>query len=258
MIKQFNWEEFKDWDSKIAVHCKTEEEAINFCNQMDKHGIKWCDGLSYTRYTRYKEQTCYTGYGAYASFDYYEGKNYTILEWSDFMQRGLTKADLENGMVVEYRDGQKRLVLKNYLIGTNGYYELSDYKEDMKNQECSDLDIMRVFTISSVTTLDCIFHIENLNLIWERKATKKITVEEMQKKLEELTGEEIEIELSNEKKYVKILQYCRSTSCSKCCLRDCGRCTWTDDLENTQNVETCYNKIMEQKNREIIEDSDIY
>lgn len=133
-----------------------------------------------------------------------------------------------------------------------------NYKEDMKDQECSDLDIMRVFTISSVTTLDCIFHIENLNLIWERKATKKMTVEEMQNKLEELTGEEIEIELSNEKKYVKILQYCRSTSCSKCCLRDCGRCTWTDDLENTQNVETCYNKIMEQKNREIIEDSDIY
>ena len=201
MIKQFNWEEFKDMDNKIAVHCKTEEEAINFCNQMDKHGMKWCDGLSYLTSTRwyaiYREQTCYTGYGAYASFDYYEGKNYTILEWSDFMQRELTKADLENGMVVEYRDGQKRLVLNNYLIGTNGYYELSDYKEDMKNQECSDLDIMRVFTISSVTTLDCIFHIENLNLIWERKETKKMTVEEMQNKLEELTGEKIEVELSN-------------------------------------------------------------
>lgn len=249
MIKQFNWEEFKDMDNNIAVHCKTEEEAINLCNQMDKHGMKWIDGLSYltsTQYARYKEQTCYTGYGAYASFDYYKGKNYTILEWSDYMQREFTKADLKNGMIIEYSNGKRRLVLNNYLIGKDGYYELSQYRENMKDKEDSDRDIMRVFTISIVTTLDRIFHIENLNLIWERKETKKMTVEEMQNKLEELTGEKIEVELSNEEKYGKILQHCESTSCSKCCLSDFGYCTWEYDLTNTKNVETCYNKIMEE------------
>ena len=129
--------------------------------------MKWCDGLSYltsTQYASYKEQTCYTGYGAYASFDYCEGGNYTILEWSDFMQRELTKADLKNGMVVEYGNGKRRLVLNNYMIGKDGYYTLDHYKENMKDKEFSDNDIMRVFTISSVTTLDRIFHIENLNL----------------------------------------------------------------------------------------------
>lgn len=35
---QFNWEEFMDKNNKIAVHCKTEEEAIDFCRQMDAHG----------------------------------------------------------------------------------------------------------------------------------------------------------------------------------------------------------------------------
>lgn len=50
----------------------------------------------------------------------------------------------------------------------------------------------------------------------------------------------------NEKKYVKILQHCESTSCSICCLNDDDCCTWENDLENTQNVETCYNKIMEE------------
>ena len=34
---------------------------------------------------------------------------------------------------------------------------------------------------------------ENLELIWERKEPKKMTVEEMRQKLEELTGEEIEV-----------------------------------------------------------------
>ncbi len=27
---RFNWDEFKDADNKIAVHCKTEEEAKDF------------------------------------------------------------------------------------------------------------------------------------------------------------------------------------------------------------------------------------
>ena len=38
-MKKFNWEEFKYKNNKIAVHCKTEEEAKDFCNQMHEHGI---------------------------------------------------------------------------------------------------------------------------------------------------------------------------------------------------------------------------
>ena len=36
-------------------------------------------------------------------------------------------------------------------------------------------------------------HDDNLELIWERKKLKKMTVEEMREKLEELIGEEIKI-----------------------------------------------------------------
>lgn len=39
-MKKFNWEEFLDRNNKIAVHCKTEEEAKDFCNQMNEHGLK--------------------------------------------------------------------------------------------------------------------------------------------------------------------------------------------------------------------------
>lgn len=37
---RFNWDEFKDTDNKIAVHCKTEEEAKDFCKQMHEKGMK--------------------------------------------------------------------------------------------------------------------------------------------------------------------------------------------------------------------------
>ena len=36
-MKKFNWDEFKNKDNKIVMHCKTEEEAKDFCRQM--HGV---------------------------------------------------------------------------------------------------------------------------------------------------------------------------------------------------------------------------
>lgn len=84
------------------------------------------------------------------------------------MQKEFTKADLKDGMVVEYRDGKRRLVLNNRLIGKDGYYELNKYTEDMKDKEFFGRDIMRVFKIVINTTLSSIFHIENLELIWGR------------------------------------------------------------------------------------------
>lgn len=97
------------------------------------------------------------------------------------MKDKFTKADLKDGMVVEYSNGKRRLVLNNHLIGKDGYYELNRYMEDMKDKESSERDIMRVFKIAIITTLDRIFHIENLDLIWERKEPKRTTAEEMRK-----------------------------------------------------------------------------
>ena len=49
MKKEFDWEEFKNKLNKIAVHCKTEEEANDFCKQMHEHGMEWRDGTSYLK-----------------------------------------------------------------------------------------------------------------------------------------------------------------------------------------------------------------
>ena len=89
---RFNWEEFKDADNKIAVHCKTEEEAKDFCKQMHKHRMKWRNGESYLKNTNYmrNEGTCYYGSGEYSTRDFAEKYNYKILEWSDYMQKNAT------------------------------------------------------------------------------------------------------------------------------------------------------------------------
>lgn len=196
-MRKFNWDEFKDVDNKIAVHCKTEEEAIDFCKQMYKHGMEWASGnsyLSYTYYGKYRDKTCYDGDGGYQSYDYFEKCKYNILEWGDYMKKEFTKSDIKDGMVVEYNDDSfgKRLVVGDFLIGEDGYADLGDYSENLKSA-VSDLEIVRVYKIKRMGKISSIMKNRNLELIWERKEPKKMTVEEMRQKLEELTGEEIEV-----------------------------------------------------------------
>lgn len=193
-MRKFNWDEFKNEENKIAVHCKTEEEAKDFCERMHKQGMKWCSGESYLKETNYEfceEEICYIK-GEFSPYQYYKSNGYEILEWSDYMQKEFTKADLKDGMVVEYRDGDRRLVIDKYLIGKKAHYELSAYNENLEDGY-PGLTIMKVFKIRQRAILERILDDDNLELIWERTEPKKMTVEEMRQKLEELTGEEIEV-----------------------------------------------------------------
>ena len=51
-----------DYKGRYAMHCKTEEEAIDFCNYLHSIGKEWCSGHSYvdvTYYNDYKSKTTY-------------------------------------------------------------------------------------------------------------------------------------------------------------------------------------------------------
>ena len=196
-MKKFNWNEFKNKDNKIAVYCKTEEEAVDFCKQMHEHRMKWCNGESYLKNTNYmrNEGTCYYGSGEYSTRDFAEKYNYKILEWSDYMDKEFTKADLRDGMVVEQRNGEMYLVLAGMVVRRGGRNNIGGYDDDLKWEGYTGGDIVKVYRITP-GLLGCIkdvFIKGNLELIWERKEPKKMTVEEMRQKLEELTGEEIEV-----------------------------------------------------------------
>lgn len=194
-MKKFNWDEFKNKDNRIAVHCKTEEEAKDFCEQMHEKGMRWSDGetlLENTVWYVHGEKTCYVYGVSFSHYRWAKKKGHRILEWGDYMQKEFTKADLKSGMVVEYRDGDRRLVIDKYLIGKNTHYELSPYNENLED-EYPRLTIMKVFKIRQRAILERILDDDNLELIWERTEPKKMTIEEMRQKLEELTGEEIEV-----------------------------------------------------------------
>lgn len=197
-MRKFNWDEFKNKDNKIAVNCKTEEEAKDFCKQMHKHRMKWRNGESYlknTNYDMYNERTCYYGDGEYSTRDFAEKYNYKILEWSDCMKKEFTKADLKDGMVVEQRDGGMYLVLAGTAVGKGEHNSINGYTDGLKWAGYKGGDIVKVYRITpkSLKCIEDVFIKNNLELIWERKEPKKMTVEEMRKKLEDLTGEQIEV-----------------------------------------------------------------
>lgn len=194
-MRKFNWDEFKNEENKIAVHCKTEEEAKDFCERMHKQGMKWCSGESYLKETNYEfceEEICYIK-GEFSPYQYYKSNGYEILEWSDYMNKEFTKADLKDGMVVKHRNGDKRMVISEALIGENGYADQNCFREDLTHRYFKDLDIVGVYAIQEYNNFADMLSDYNLELIWERTESKKMTVEEMRKKLEELTGEEIEV-----------------------------------------------------------------
>lgn len=248
-MKKFNWEEFKDKNNKIAVHCKTEEEAKDFCNQMHEHGMKWGDGDSYLEninYNKYLGKTCYSNSCLYSRYDFYEQMGYTILEWSDYMKTGnkeFTKADLKDGMVVECINRKRRIVIANMLIGEDGFLTLDSFWENLENIKFMEHTIVKIFKIKEAMTFNYILDDDNLELVWERSEPKKMTTEEMRQKLEELTEEKIEIEPSREEIIGSIRIYCHNKHCNSCIIH--SECSGCDIVCMTnEQLKECYRKVL--------------
>lgn len=117
-----------------------------------------------------------------------------MLEPVDF-----TKADLETGMVVEYRTGGRKLVIEDYMYDFVYWNGFDHYDDNLlcKSRDAQCCDIMRVYRVKTSTLRDLgeIFLLENLDLIWERH-------EESEPEAQEMTLAEIEKELGRKIKIV--------------------------------------------------------
>ena len=250
MKKKFDWERFKT--EKIAVHCKTKEEAKDFCREMHDYGMKWNNGdtyLEYTNYNEFKEKTCYSGIGCFCDYEHYKIEKYEILEWSDYMRKEFTKSDLKDGMVVEERRGVMGFILRDRILYEDGWDSLISWEEYLRSNSCDGFDIVKIYKIriENVYELSDTLDIKNLELIWERTETKHMTAEEMRKKLEELTGEKIEVEPSREE-MVGVLTKCCSEydNCNLCCIRkECDKGGVLDFWDySTESLKQCYEKVI--------------
>ena len=102
--------------------------------------------------------------------------------------KGMKKSDLKTGMWVEYKDGDKRMVL---LGTTHGDFlcdkcltcDLRSFEDDLSCAS-SDLNIVKVYQpIAKNDYMDKNSSTQKKYIIWERTEPTKMTVEEIQEKL---------------------------------------------------------------------------
>jgi hypothetical protein len=178
---KFNINNYK---GKYVMHCKTEEEARNFCNYLHEHGRRWCSGNSYadnTCWGMHEKGIAYNfNEGCHCDINYYKCWGYTILEWSDFINGTFTKADLKTGDIIKQRDGLVGIVNADLdiAITRGGWLDLSKYNDDLTSKLTDyGFDIMAVRR--PIEKHDCQFNAFEYKwgtLIYDRK---RDTVEEM-------------------------------------------------------------------------------
>ena len=185
-----------DYKGKYVMHCKTEGEAKNFCAYLDSVGRTWCSGGHYTdgnNYDRYRENTVYYfNEGTYCDISDARERNYTILEWEDFMNNTFTKADLRTGDVILRRDGTTEIYNGELgmFITKDGWNDLDHERNDLNDSISSEFDIIAVRRPRN--KFDCVFDAfvkERGELVYERKEVEEMTLAEICK----LLGKEIKI-----------------------------------------------------------------
>ncbi|MBS4894014.1 MAG: hypothetical protein KHZ90_09625 [Veillonella parvula] len=83
----------------------------------------------------------------------------------------MKKSDLKSGMVIEWKEGNKFLIVDQLAFGRSGTHSLNTYTEDLKdNLGNISYDIVKVYIINNENiSLNSIFDENYLNLIWQRE-----------------------------------------------------------------------------------------
>lgn len=187
-MKEFD---FDKYPGKYAMHCKTREEAKEFCKVMHEAGRAWSSGTSYIRNKRwdiYRDATAYDfNAGRYCSVEFYQERGYTILEWSDFRkEKEITKSDLKTGMVVECRNGDKYMVLldtptSDILVCGDGWVRLQHYEDDLHVVGIEKFDIVAVYSPDEGWQMIYEYW-DTQKCIWRRSEVKEVTLSEIAEK----------------------------------------------------------------------------
>jgi len=106
------------------------------------------------------------------------------------------KQGLKTGMLVQFRNGDVFMVINDILVSDGDWVSLGCFNEDLNSNSFNYFDIMKVSKVlNGYLLMPKNWNKERLNknLLWEREETKKMTISEMKKKLEEKLGHKIEI-----------------------------------------------------------------
>lgn len=102
-----------------------------------------------------------------------------------FEEEKVLKEFLTDRRVVELRNGERYLIVGDFLMGENNFFIKGDFTDDLANHGLRKFDIVRIY--KEISKIDTLYN-KDLDIIWERRP-KKMTKKEIEKAL----GYEIEI-----------------------------------------------------------------
>lgn len=128
----FDIEKYK---GKYVMHCKTKEEAEDFCKYLDSIGRTWNSGANYKNnfhWNEYGPKTIYWfNHGLYDFLSSVTRKKAIILEWSDFMEeKEKEESKCSNKPGIDYSKEVFELlgIKPNEVFNIKGSYEGPDYR----------------------------------------------------------------------------------------------------------------------------------
>jgi hypothetical protein len=173
------------------VNVKTQEEYDELMEILKAQGYKWNSGVNpavkkyWLKYywLEYKDETTIKiskhNRLSFSNKLCYKGKPIITLEEYKKEINNMKKSDLKVGMLVEYRDGQRRMIMPYGLVDQTGIkcHTLESYYEDLKHAfDDKVLDIVKVYDVL-LEGFD--FECRHRKLLWERKETVELTLEEI-------------------------------------------------------------------------------
>lgn len=163
--KIFNIANYKD-DSgiKFGMLCKTEDEAMTFCNYLDSLGKRWSSFESYTEKTYWDNRPIvyYFNRDTYRPLELIHESHNIILTFSDFdwslhqhsnPTYTFRRDDLKDGQIVKVRSGEKYIKIKNQFINFVRSICVDYYTQSLNSKVDRDKDIIAVYEL--VDDLNC-------------------------------------------------------------------------------------------------------
>ena len=182
----------------MTIRCDNAEEYEKLAPMLSARGYHWLSGDTPVEWNPYSGERSnakfYINLYSNHIIKYDDNDNYmdaisveTYRIKEGFKVNKFTKADLEDGMIMELRDGRYYMYFKKFNRGVRyeGFIPIDDYNDDLtyNNSPFSIYDIVAVYSPETLTTLDFASQVKYSNLIWKRSEEVVMTISEIEKKL---------------------------------------------------------------------------
>ena len=172
----------KTWEKMAQEFGVDEDGDIRTSNTLyfNKSMKQYCEKIYVIKNANY-----YNGYYYYRL----EGINNYTFNDDMIEQKELTKEDLKTGMIVEYRDKTRGIIIGDTIVELNTFLSMSNLTDNLKysNSHYPNNDIMKVYEGKKDNSFRNMLSYPG-KLIWQRYETKEISMDEAMKIIAEHIG----------------------------------------------------------------------